>query len=101
MRKMKSVVALVSTVAVMACQTAAGATAGVSTSPAPVVASAATANPLSASQASTVRSDSREAAVAAASSSRKKTLIIVVVIAAIVAAALIIGGSGGYGGSSY
>jgi hypothetical protein len=98
MRKMKSIVALVSTVAVMACQTAAGATAGLSTSPAPVVASAATANPTSASQASTVRSDARDAAVVSESSGRKKTLIIVAVIAAIVVVALIVAGSGGSSG---
>jgi len=101
MRKMKSVVALVSTVAVMACQTAAGATAGVGRSPTPVVASAATATPMGVAQASTVRSDVREAAVASDGSSRKKTLIIVAVIAAIAVVALIVGGSGGYGGSSY
>lgn len=93
MRKMKSFVALASTVAVMACQTTVASSSLVRQSPEPAVAGAQTASQPSSTQA-VVAGTRTKASVAAAEGSRK-TWIIVGVIAAVVVAVIVIAGAGG------
>src|SRR3982751_5849979 len=100
MRKMKSVIALASTLAVMACQTAVASSAVMRQSPVPSIASTAAA-PGQNSAVSAVRSESVSPTVAAERTSHRKTWIIVGVVAAIVAVALIVAGSSSGSGGVY
>lgn len=99
MRKMKSLVALASTVAVMACQTAGASSSLVKQSLIPAVAGAQTATEPTTSQAVTATTHTK-ASVAAAAGSRR-TWIIFGIIAAVVIAIVVITAAGGGADSIY
>ena len=95
MRKMKSTVALVSTIAVMACQTAVASSALMREPP--VTPAPSIANPAVTAQvaASPVRSEASSTSTAvAADGTSRKTWIIAGVVAAIIAVALIVAAGG-------
>lgn len=97
MRKIRSVVALASVAAVMACQTAVASTSAIRDSQVVPVVSAQQTVP-SGNTVATAKADVAQPAVAAEGTSHKKLWIAVAIAAVIVAVVLIAGGSGG---SSY
>ena len=93
MRKMKSFVALASTVAVMGCQTTVASSSLIRHSPVPAVAGAQTASQPSSTQA--VAATTRTKASVAAAEGSRKTWIIIGVIAAVLVAVIVIAAAGG------
>ena len=96
MRKLRSVVALASVVAVMACQTAVASTSVVRDSQVVPVVAAQQAAP-SGNSVATAKADIVAPAVAAEGTSHKRLWIALGVVAVIVAVVLIAAGSGGSG----
>jgi hypothetical protein len=98
MRTLRSVVAVVSTALLMACQTVASS--GINQSPAPVSSGQGYESVASAPTAIAV-STSRTTAPVAAEGSRKKTWIIVALVAAVAVVVVILASGGSGGGGIY